>query len=133
MAGKPQPFKRTRRSTRRSGWKRGPLSWKRSFLNEMKRSNNVLAALKYAHITWACYVDWLATDFLTQHELSEAEKVFHQRHPTIDIIIKQSDDELYESGLGAVVEPAIEAVGYEESLILRSEGWISSSDWEDDM
>jgi hypothetical protein len=135
MSGKPMNGRVVRRphSGPRVKFKQGPRSWKRRFLNEMRRTNNVLAGLTFARITWACYIDWLATGFLSQEELSEAEKIFHQRHPTIDIIIKQSDEELEDSGLGVVVEQAIEAVGYDESMILRSEGWISTDDWEDDI
>ena len=133
MSGKPQPFKRTRRSTRRSGWKKGPSSWKRLFLNEMKRTNNVLSAIKYARITWSCYQEWVTTGFLSDQELKDAEAVFHQRHPKVDIIVKHSDQSLEDEGFAVAPVETVEAVGYDERSVLNEDGWIHSDDWTDDV
>ncbi len=115
-----------RRSTKRCGWKRGPKSWKRSFLNEMKRTNNPLEAIKYAHITWSCYTEWLETGFLSQQELQEAEKIFKAKHPKVDIIIKTSDEQLEDEGIAVVAATgveAIEATGYDQRTVLDEDGW----------
>lgn len=99
----------------------------------MQRTNNVLAALRAARITWECYVDWLNTAFLTQQDLKDAETIFHQHHPKVDIIVKHSDQQLEDEGYAVAPVDVVEAVGYDARTVLGDDGWVNSDDWTDDL
>ena len=102
-------------------------------MNEMKRTNNVLSAIKYARITWSCYQEWVTTGFLSEQELYDAEVVFKQRYPKVDIIVKQSDQQLEDEGYAVAPVEVVEATGYDERSVLSEDGWIFPDDWTDDL
>jgi hypothetical protein len=135
MAGKPLNEKYYPRynSGPRVRFKQGPKSWRRRFLGEMGRTNNVFAALKFARINWDVYTDWLDTGFLSEQDLKRAEDRFYAHHPRVDIVVTQSTVVPLEDGSTVVDKVAVEAVGYDVSKVLREdEGWISTEDWQDD-
>ncbi len=114
MAGKPQPFKRTRRGIRRGSFStHTPKMRRRRFLNELRRTNNVQRACKWAGIYVSLYEEWRHDGFLTEEMLDGAERTFRAKHPQADILVSD------------VVPTPVEARGYSERDVLNEEGWIS--------
>lgn len=140
-----------RARTPRLPFRQGPKNWRRLFLNEMRRSNNIVRAIAHAKIRWITYTEWLESGFLSQAMLDEAEHEFHRRHPNVDMLATlQTDQELEAQGIGAAAVEAttatvvqatpaaelkkvyLELHGYSAEQILSSEGWSNADEYEID-
>lgn len=141
MAGKKQTIKRKRTSTPRLPFRLGPKTDRKKFLNEMKRSNNIIRALAVAQIRWAGYQEWLDTGFVTESMLAEADFTFKLKHPTIDMLAStKSDQELEDAGLGVAATEATSAVeiplelhGYSPKTILDPSDWKDINGYDNDV
>lgn len=95
-----------------------PKMTRRRFLNEMRRSNNPIAACANAGVMYRWYEESVSSGFITQDMLDEALTIYRLKHADISpgvpsMVLKHTDKEL-------------ETLGYATGVVvddLNSDGW----------